>query len=645
MTDDDLIDNEQGEAIGELLCGCVQWLIEDDDPQRFVRRVVTEGPCLLPDMAGGDARGFFSAFAWAVASAAPLPAHGFRPRQLPPPGRNDACLCGSGRPFQLCCAQALQQVPDMPPESLFPLVLDTLPRAQWTTLPGSGATPDMLVAAADAWCDQGRGADAVKLLEPWAQLPAPWPDDRAELLDLLGDLYLDQDKPRKRRQLAEAMVAHGGTLVQSIGWQRLAMMAADKGDTRASQDAFQRAQRLTPDDPRVSMLEVTLLLGAGELDRARERAAFHHRRLARLPQAGQLHGALQMLDGLARGELPPGLDTDVGADDDEPSAAAAADLPTPLARLQQLLDRLPDPALRLDLQRATADDLGPLTPAAVAAKALKAWQAGFPVRGMPQTAAEFDALLDRLLGDERWTALLQRTPRLCDTFEVLDDLLRVLDLLPARAVAQLQSTLLLRGLTLWTQLLQRYPQARCEWAWTENRPALRLLVRRIELDATPRADHSLQWLEAMVNVLNPHDNHGLRQRLAAVYLRRGRAADALALVERYPDDVVGLQLLHERALLVLQRLDEAAATLAAALRANGHVRSLLLSRRKPKEPPVDSFRPGSVEEARITLAGQHDLWAQDKAVAAWLRQQLDAAGASPAPVSRSLFDDEPGAGA
>ena len=45
------------------------------------------------------------------------------------------------------------------------------------------------------------------------------------------------------------------------------MMAADAGDVAAAREGFERAQRLTPDDPDVALLEVTTLLGSGQRNR------------------------------------------------------------------------------------------------------------------------------------------------------------------------------------------------------------------------------------------------------------------------------------------------------------------------------------------------------------------------------------------
>jgi len=237
----------------------------------------------------------------------------------------------------------------------------------------------------------------------------------------------------------------------------------------------------------------------------------------------------------------------------------------------------------------------------------------------------------------RLTATPARDARLKAAFRELRDTTLALDTLPAPLVAHLQSLLLTRALDLWAELRARYPQARCEWAWLENRPALRLLARRIELDTTPRAENSFDELRQLVEVLNPHDNHGLRERLAAVYLRRGMAQQALALCERYPDDMVGMQLLHARTLLALQRLPEASAAFATALTANAHVGPLLQARRRPRDPAVQSYTLGSPEQARLTVAAQYDLWNGDKAVPAWVREQVDLTARRPS--TRSLFDE------
>lgn len=649
---DDDVPPEQAALIDELMRVSARWLLADPDPQHFINRLAQEGPrrfaALLDDAPAPPSSGqvvqqaqFFRSFGWAIASAMPLPGHGFAARKLQLPGRNEPCICGSLRKFKHCCAVVFEQLPAFEHEWLGAIMLTEMPRAQWATLPATRVPPRMVLDAAALLHEADELRAVCALLEPWAKLAAPWPAARAPLLDLLCDVYLDLDHPRKREKLARLMVERGDAVVQSAGWRRLSMMAADAGDTAAARQAFESAQRLTPDEPDVALLEVTTLLGAGERDRAAERAAFHARRLARQPQAALHADVIEVLERWGRGEFPPlpGLD-DVDVDPDSDGFAAASDIvgvldpDSPFQQLQRWAQSLPPPKLRLRLDEATDADLGALAPAAALVAPLVRWRKAFKLT--PPSGA-WDSVGPEALEvfvDERWSALLQRDPRLADCFEVLDGLVLVLDLVPLKLAAGLQALLLGRALELWTQLRERYPQARCEWAHLDNRPALRLLACRIEIDATPRAESSLSWLRALVQVLNPHDNHGFRERLAAVELRCGNAAAALALCESYPGDFVGVQLLHARALLASQRLADAAAMLKSALQANAHVAPLLLARRAPKRPDVPSYAVGSPEQAKVAVLNQHDLW-RDAAVQKWLREQVHPAA------ERSLFD-EPG---
>ena len=659
MNDDPLVDDRAGgdepDPILDLLATSAKWLLADPDPKAFVERLVREGPTRFaellrvgldpddvlavslaaasPAAAAQDGR-FFRSLGWAIASAMPLPENGFRARRLPMPGRNDACVCGSGAKFKQCCATFFAHLPPLEPELLMALVVRALPAAQWAGLPRFHVPPDAVAAAAELLCNEGRTGEALALLLPWAQLPAPWPDGRADLLDFLGDLYLDLGMQPERERLANGMIKHGGKVMQSLGWQRLCLMATDAGDDRAARDAFEKAQRLTPNDPRVALLEVTALLGRGESDRARERAAFHLKRLSRLPEAQSMSEHLAALAEFADAESELSRRSD--------SMFREAALPSAplrkLAALEEWLAALPAPKLRLTLPAAPCADLGELRPNAAAKKALRQWHAafGFDAPLMSWESAGDQEALDAFDCDE-WLPLLQAQPLLTDCFEVIDGLNLMLEQVPLPEAASVRSLLLTRALDLWQLVRVRHPNALCEWAWLGNRPALRLLAWRSQIDTSRKADGSFEWLQYLVNVLNPHDNHGLRQRLAAVYLRRGEDAQALALCERYPDDAPGMSLLHARALLAAERLPDASKLLDQALERNEHLRKLLLGSRAPRRPDVPSYRVGSLEEARVTLSDQFDLWRDDLAVRKWLREKLEAGAASP-PGSLGLFD-------
>jgi len=660
--DDDEPDDERAELIEQLLRTSARWLLEDPDPQAYIERLVLQGPrlfgALLDDPSAPSAPGkvlqqqFFRSFGWAIASVMPLPTQGFVARKLPLPGCNEPCLCKSGRKFKHCCAPVYEGVPAFDPEQLGAFMVLTMPRKAWAGLPATRVSPHSVLMAAMTLRDEGEDRAALAMLEPWARQPAPWPATRAPLLDLLCDTYLDEGHPVKRRKLAQAMVDKGEVPVRSAGWRRLSMMASDAGDSDGARHAFEMAQRLTPDEPDVALLEVTTLLGSHQRERAAERAAFHARRLARLPQAAALADEIEMLEAFGRGEFPPlpGLDDDDDQDEDDSDfLAALGDHPeardlaallqpdSPFQQMQRWAEALPAPQLRLCLDGATQQDLGELAPAAAMAAPLARWRKAFPLQAPTSAWGSVGPEAMEVFVDEKWSDLLEREPRLADCFEVLDGLVLVLDLVPMGLATGLQVRLMQRALALWEALRERYPQARCEWAHMGNRPALRLLAHRVAMDESLLAAESLPWLRALVEVLNPHDNHGFRDRLAAVYLRRSEAAAALALCERYPGDFVGLQLLHTLALLATQQLPQAAAMLKAALAANTHVPALLLARRAPKAPNVPSYAVGSVAEARVAVTAQHDLW-RAPLVQQWLRLQLQPPGPGAPGQTKRLFD-------
>jgi hypothetical protein len=60
------------------------------------------------------------------------------------------------------------------------------------------------------------------------------------------------------------------------------------------------------------------------------------------------------------------------------------------------------------------------------------------------------------------------------------------------------------------------------------------------------------------------------------------------------------------------------------LAANPHVRALLLARRAPRDPGVPSYAVGSLEQAKVAVGPQHDLW-RDAPVRHWLQAQLSGA--------------------
>jgi tetratricopeptide (TPR) repeat protein len=589
-------------ALQGLLAASARWLLRDATPGPYLDWMARDGPALGAGMLPADARGpghevesarLMRLFGHVIYATLPLPQQGFEPGRIGLPGPAEPCVCGSLRRFRHCCEATLDSLPRLPAEMAMPHVLDAMGRSAWAALPPR-APVRLVEAAAEAFRQQHRFKDSVALLEPWAAQQGCYPEAWAALLDLLADLYADLNKPRKRRALAQAMIDRGEPAVQSKGWQRLCLMATDAGRRSRAAEAYTRAQRLAPDDPALSLLELSMLLGFGEARQASQRAQFHVRRLGRMNTDGRFD---DLIDGLREmGERGHGFLEDVSLAH-EPE----------LARLDTWAGTLGAPQLRIDLARCSPDDLGELTPAAPLAGLLDLWRSSFDLQA-PALVSLQTARGDPWPGFAQWMALLEEQPTLGDSFEVLDALLMALQAHPSPGALAASRRLRARALALWEQLRQRFPRAACRWAVWPNRPALRVLAQHIAADATPMAEHSFEWLRHLVEVVNPNDNHGFRTRLAAVFLRRGMFSEALALSDRYPDDLDQMMLARVLALWHGSQRGAATALLADTLRSNPKLAKVMRSARLPQPRQDEFITVGSLQEAQLAYAEQWDLW-------------------------------------
>lgn len=591
------------QSLGLLLHTSANKLVRDAAPGPYLDWIARYGPVIGEDLLPPDARGAAHAtdasrlmrlMGHLIYGALPLPQHHFQPKKLPLPGRNDPCLCGSLRKFKQCCEPFTHQLPRLPPEMAMPQVLDAMGKAAWKTLPAQKVSPRLVVAAAESFKTERRFKDGVALLEPWAAAAGRYPAGWADLLDLLGDLYADLDRPRKRKALAQAMIDRGEPAVQAKGWHRLCLMSTDAGREDEARQAFANAQQLAPDDPALALLELSMLLGFSRGQQASERALFHIRRLGRMNDGGRYNELIEMLRQM--GERGQDFLEDV----------ELCHQPQ-LARLHAWVASLPAPQLRIELSRCSADDLGELTPLPPLADALRRWQTDFEIE-TPSLVALHSERGNPWLHFERWIKQLENETLLGDCFEVLDALLLALEAHRSPASAAVARRLITRGLALWQALREGFPQARCEWVIWPNRPALRVIAQHIAGDATPDAEHSFEWLRHLVLVLNPHDNHGFRSRLAAVLLRRGLFADALALTDRYPDDMDTMALARALALWHGGQRGAATSLLADTLHDNPKLAQVMRSERRPQPRHTDLVTFGSLQEAQLAYEEQFDLW-------------------------------------
>jgi tetratricopeptide (TPR) repeat protein len=585
-------------------------VIRDDPPEQTWASAERFGPPLLAGMFEPHAppaalRAMSRVLARAVADHVPRPSLGYATRKAPRPGRSDACDCGSGRKYTHCCA-SLEGVIPLESANLLGYVLDRLPRTRWAELAGSAIDPQRVAAAAMELVDEGGFTDVIALLEPWFRAGSPIPATHAEMLDALLEAYTAHGNPRKKQRLLEAALARGDHTIRSVAWQRLAMMAADEGDFETAWQHFTTAQREHPDSDSLAQLEVVLLIARGDTAQAKERARFWIARLARLNDAGH-----DPLIGFLRQVVEQGEAALLGP--------ASLDWPE-LTTLRHMVEHMPAPADLHHLAGGNDESAGHIKPEAGLRRLLVRWTKAFP-QAHPGLAAMGLAEHPAWLDTTSWIGCLQQHPLLWQSFDVLDDLVLALAAVPVPGVQQvLAEPLLERAELLFARLVAKHNPALkpIEWAWHENRPALRLLAQRIVTDLEAPSDATVARMERML-ALNPNDNHGFRNDLMAAWLRRGRFEQAEQLASRYEGDAE-LGFGRALALWAMNRPDEAHAQLRQAHARLPRVLPMLLAKRprKPRlEPGIVTL--GGADQAWLIREQQRPAWEAVPGALDWLR--------------------------
>ena len=352
-TSDNTANDDNSTAELELLLSvAAAEILRDPDPAPFFEWIRDALPGLAPQLwanAPKDAAGrrsFLHVFARAIWDRMPRPDNQFRPRPLPKPERNQSCPCGSGTKFKHCCQPLAPLAAVFDKVSLLRFMLEQYPSRSYRDLPFAHLMPEEVAHVAWEWCEMGAAKRAAALLEPMLS-DLPNLDARhAAGLWLLLDCYDALGKPRKKQKLIEAAMKAPDRQLASDATQRMATMLSDRGDHAGAWRLFAEAQRLTPDDPSLSHLEVILLISQGDRVRATERAKFWIARLTR--QGGEYAELIAFLRSVT--------------EDADGAMLGIAALGTPsFAKLADLLGRMPAIEIhyRLDPQ---GDSAGPLVP-------------------------------------------------------------------------------------------------------------------------------------------------------------------------------------------------------------------------------------------------------------------------------------------
>jgi hypothetical protein len=526
----------------------------------------------------------------------PLPGNRFRPRALPKPERNAPCICGSGRKYKQCCASVESMGSPFENLSLLSFVLDSLSASDRALLPYSYLNPEELAFVSRQWMEDGRAKEAVKLLEglfaDFAKL-----DERAEAaFDCLLDCYDLLNNPLKKKRLLERGFAAQDKHLRAAAMQRQCCILADRNEYAEGWALFQQLQRLIPNDSSLSHLEVVMLLGQGEKQRAAERARFW---IARLAQDEDAQGSLlEFLRSVAKGEATTAM------------AGIAREMNPAVDKLLDMIRQLPQPVCHYTL-KPMEGSAGPLVPDSKLRRLFEQWL------NMAESSLD-------MIDDLHW---LEQHPLALQNFEILEDWISAL--MESRTSHGFEEVMLVPLLRHAEAVLRKViahhhaEKLQLEWGWHENRPALRLLQ---ELATMLRLTHNftgaVRVMEWMVLTLNPNDNQGMRDLLIHDYLRIGEITEALALAQKFPDDMAGMAYGTALAFFVAKQETAAADAIRKANERFPEVRKMLLAD-KPKQPRLRDglVRVGGKDEAWFYRADHLDVW-QSSGGLAWLRTKF-----------------------
>lgn len=623
MHEDDIeLDSERVSEIDALMREATRNVCGTRDYSEGLARFIDTLPTLAPQLAlatgAESSRALCGVLFREIWNHVPRPDNEFRPLPMPKQERNGPCQCGSGKKYKQCCGRFAAAAPfDTQGLSLLKYVLEDLPQADFEKLPFRHLSAEELAFVADQWLHEGRPERVTFLLVPLlADLPRL--DARHEAaFDMLGDAYLQLGMPEEREALVERMMNAGDPTLRCAALHRRCTVLSDAGQWPEAWRVFAQAQRLQPDNPALSHLEVIMLAAEGQIERAMERAKFWLVRLTRkdlVEPNDPLLDFLRLMSenpaaalAMMRGEMDDGDDLfDEGGDK---WAFALIDL----------LETLPEPECHYALCPEDGN-AGELEADRDLRELEQQWDEVFPQDWLD--TGDFSPW-----EDTEWLDWLAANPLAWQSFRILDEVAAVIDGAELADedlnydLPEVEANLLAHAAALLETVIARNQAGGCrlEWGWLENRPALRLLSAHIErLDDDQERLRLQEWL---VGTLNPNDNQGLRESLARDLIMSGRAADALALGERYPDDALGA-MIYARVLALhrLGRLDEAAAALAQARKERPKIlKTLIAARPRMPELDIDMVQIGGEDEAWYYRMDWLPLW-QEHGALAWLKK-------------------------
>lgn len=618
-------------SMTQFLQVAVEQILEHQDAERFLAWVRQEALIDFPELFGGEPDLFAEedepqrleaaalAMGRALWNATPLPDNGYAPRTLPEPAPLAPCPCGSGEPHRRCCQEAYQTLA-VPPEVIWPLLMELLPTAEAERVVRQGVVPvETIGMLAERLMEAGAWRKAARLIEPrFVDAGEAFDEHDEHLFEILMDAYLELGSSRKRDDLVKRLLASAKPPFRSVVWERQALMRSDAGDRDGAWEAFNNAQRDNPNSIGIGALEVSLLMADGDFERLRERSRYWLARLKRLGLPSD-HPTMELFSRLL--ESPAETLAAMGAEGEGDS----------VLRLMALLDGVTGAGEGYVLEHMGMEhdpSAAMLRPSAALFELERAWTAVWPL-GKPFSVnpAPFEeAEVWAAACAAEWLGFLEEHPEALGSLSILDDLAMGIEQLRHAYTEPVQAS-------LWGPLLHHFDGVlsgilggrrglTLPWGVEENRPALRLLGRLADHYEQRRDFRAhIATLERLLQ-LNPNDNHGHRVRVINQRLINGDNEGALLLADAYPDDGM-VDVLYGRALAAfrLERDEAAARAISLAVEQSPLVADYLLKSRVRK-PKIDDFgvSVGGPDEAWLYRDAMRKSWRGTKGALEWLAE-------------------------
>jgi len=572
-----------------------------------------------------------------VWNATPLSSNRYRPSPLAEVKRNSPCPCGSGKKYKQCCLHISDIFPSMDLNLTWALLLDKMsPQEVEEALSLQVLPVGLMLEIADQYIEEGKIIETIQILEPIFTTSAEkMGEEECYALTKLCNAYDDtgiSEFQTRKIELLHQLKDKGSRLIRSEAWQRLSVITIDQGDKDAAWKAFQQAQRLTPNNPGVDLLEINLLIGEYKADLAQQRAKIIIRKMQRNGsyEDSPYNDFLQ-----AVAEDPQAVIDELFHNQNS----------YPLDRLQNWLEKVEGrrlPVYKLDsftadyswMNPEEDDEIKPLQPDIFAEPESKnelfnklpekehRLITPTSIKKLEKKWAELIYSREQSFpwDENEWIEFLEENPQCFGSVEIIDDILTALE-------EWQQEKDILENISLplaqraW-QIYESLPeQGGMPWGFMENRSLNTALSSIVGiLKQLGHNDRAISYTERLI-MINPNDNLGLRGGLINEYLAQKEYNKTFKLLRLYSNDFsLDISMAKILALWATGDIDSAQKHWLKVKKYNSHIKKYMIKSKIAIPKLSYAVTMGGEDEAWLYRDAARNIWLKHKGAINWLKQ-------------------------